>query len=151
MAAARHNRPFVMIYGGSIKKGFSKLLNKDVNVSTCYEAAGAFTYGKLHAASRAGEKGHTPSDVMVSTLNYSSGLQLTDHRTISSNTLAQEQELVEGCIQQTPCRPQLRQWVYAFRGPPQIQQNLPLRCVNALRQLRRSKSVWRRTFDPEIF
>jgi hypothetical protein len=53
MAAARHNRPFVMvclsnveskfsfnilihfqIYGGSIKKGFSKLLNKDINVST---------------------------------------------------------------------------------------------------------------------
>jgi len=64
MAAARHNRPFVMIYGGTIKKGFSKLLNKDVNISTCYEAAGAFTYGKLHAASGAGERGRTPSDVM---------------------------------------------------------------------------------------
>lgn len=64
MAAARHNRPFLMIYGGTIKKGFSKLLNKDINISTCYEAAGAFTYGKLHAASGAGEKGRTPSDVM---------------------------------------------------------------------------------------
>ena len=60
-----------MIYGGTIKKGFSKLLNKDINVSTCYEAAGAFTYGKLHAASGAGEKGRTPSDVMVSTSNLS--------------------------------------------------------------------------------
>ena len=47
MAAARHNRPFVMIYGGSIKKGFSKLLNKEINISTCYEAAGAFNYGEL--------------------------------------------------------------------------------------------------------
>jgi dihydroxy-acid dehydratase len=27
-----------MIYGGTIKKGHSKLLNKDVNISTCYEA-----------------------------------------------------------------------------------------------------------------
>lgn len=34
IAAARHNRPFVMIYGGTIMKGHSKLLNKDVNIST---------------------------------------------------------------------------------------------------------------------
>ena len=64
MAAARHNRPFVMIYGGSIKKGHSKLLNKGINISTCYEAAGALTYNRLHAAERPGEKGRTPSDVM---------------------------------------------------------------------------------------
>jgi len=64
MAAARHNRPFIMIYGGTIKKGFSTLLEKDVNVSTCYEAAGALTYGKLKAATGAGEKGRTPDDVM---------------------------------------------------------------------------------------
>lgn len=53
-----------MIYGGTIKKGYSKLLEKDVNISTCYEAAGAFNYGKLKAATGAGEKGRTPSDVM---------------------------------------------------------------------------------------
>jgi len=64
MAAARYNRPFIMIYGGTIKKGFSKLLNKDVNISTCYEASGAFTYGRLKAAEGAGEPGRTPSDVM---------------------------------------------------------------------------------------
>jgi len=34
MAAARHNRPFIMIYGGTIKKGFSKLLGKETNIST---------------------------------------------------------------------------------------------------------------------
>ncbi|KAK0125321.1 hypothetical protein ONS96_009173 [Cadophora gregata f. sp. sojae] len=64
MAAARFNRPFIMIYGGTIKKGFSKLLNKDVNISTCYEASGAFAYGRLQAAEGAGEPGRTPSDVM---------------------------------------------------------------------------------------
>ncbi|OAA67818.1 dihydroxy-acid and 6-phosphogluconate dehydratase-like protein [Niveomyces insectorum RCEF 264] len=51
IAAARHNRPFIMIYGGTIRKGSSSLLgNKDINISTCYEAAGAITYGRLQAA-----------------------------------------------------------------------------------------------------
>jgi len=53
-----------MVYGGTIKKGFSKLLDKHVNISTCYEAAGAFNYNRLHAASGSGEPGRTPSDVM---------------------------------------------------------------------------------------
>jgi hypothetical protein len=64
MAAARHNRPFLMIYGGTIRKGTSKLLNKDINISSCYEASGAFIYGKLHAAENPGEPGRTPDDVM---------------------------------------------------------------------------------------
>ncbi|KAH8599863.1 dihydroxy-acid dehydratase-like protein [Bisporella sp. PMI_857] len=70
MAAARHNRPFVMIYGGTIKKGHSKLLGRDVNISTCYEASGALNYGKLKAATGAGEKGRTPSDVMDDILEH---------------------------------------------------------------------------------
>ncbi|UNI22926.1 Dihydroxy-acid dehydratase [Purpureocillium takamizusanense] len=49
MAAARHNRPFIMVYGGTIRKGHSSLLGRAVNISTCYEAAGAHAYGKLHA------------------------------------------------------------------------------------------------------
>ncbi|KAJ2905194.1 hypothetical protein MKZ38_006100 [Zalerion maritima] len=48
--AARHNRPFIMIYGGTIRKGHSNTLGKSINISTCYEAAGAYTYGRLHAA-----------------------------------------------------------------------------------------------------
>ncbi|KAH8167406.1 hypothetical protein CIB48_g826 [Xylaria polymorpha] len=64
MAAARHNRPFIMIYGGTIRKGYSNLLERDVNVSTCYEAAGAFSYGTLQAKTNAGATGRTPSDVM---------------------------------------------------------------------------------------
>ncbi|KKA30285.1 hypothetical protein TD95_003881 [Thielaviopsis punctulata] len=49
MAAARHNRPFLMIYGGTIRKGHSPVLQQPINISTCYEAAGARTYGRLHA------------------------------------------------------------------------------------------------------
>ncbi len=50
IAAARHNRPFIMIYGGTIMGGHSTLLGREINISTCYEAHGAFTYGRLHAA-----------------------------------------------------------------------------------------------------
>ncbi|CAG8956195.1 hypothetical protein HYFRA_00012112 [Hymenoscyphus fraxineus] len=64
MAAARHNRPFIMIYGGTIKRGYSKLLGKSVNIGTCYEAAGAFAYNKLHPTEEAAKNGATPSDVM---------------------------------------------------------------------------------------
>ncbi|KAI1060625.1 hypothetical protein LB506_007462 [Fusarium annulatum] len=64
MAAARHNRPFIMIYGGTIRKGHSKLLEQPINISTCYEASGAFTYGRLHAKTNPGEAGRESSDVM---------------------------------------------------------------------------------------
>lgn len=64
MAAARHNRPFLMIYGGSIRKGYSGLLEQDVNISTCLEASGAYIYGKLKAKTDAGTPGRTPDDVM---------------------------------------------------------------------------------------
>ncbi|KAI1326672.1 dihydroxy-acid dehydratase [Xylariaceae sp. FL0255] len=64
MAAARHNRPFIMIYGGTIGKGYSQLLEKEINVSSCYEASGAFTYGRLHAKVNPGAAGRTPNDVM---------------------------------------------------------------------------------------
>jgi dihydroxy-acid dehydratase len=47
MAFARHNRPSIMVYGGSIKPGFSKTLGRPVNISTCYEAHGAYVYDTL--------------------------------------------------------------------------------------------------------
>lgn len=47
IAAARHNRPFLMIYGGTIAKGYSKTQERDVVVSHCYEASGSFAYGTL--------------------------------------------------------------------------------------------------------
>lgn len=47
MAMARHNRPSVMIYGGTIEVGYSTLLRKSINISTCYEASGAYVYDTL--------------------------------------------------------------------------------------------------------
>lgn len=47
MAMARHNRPSLMIYGGSIKGGYSERLRQPVNISTCFEAHGAMMYGKF--------------------------------------------------------------------------------------------------------
>ncbi|KAI0006386.1 dihydroxy-acid dehydratase [Xylariaceae sp. FL0662B] len=64
IAAARHNRPFMMIYGGTIRKGYSNLTERDINVSTCYEASGAFAYGRLHAKTNPGVPGRTPDDVL---------------------------------------------------------------------------------------
>jgi len=65
MAAARHNRPFLMIYGGTIRKGNSTLLGKEINISTCYEAAGAYTYNRLEAkCKKPSGADATPSDVM---------------------------------------------------------------------------------------
>ena len=47
MAMARHNRPSLMIYGGTIAVGYSNLLRKPINISTCYEAHGAYIYNTL--------------------------------------------------------------------------------------------------------
>ncbi|ATY61720.1 dihydroxy-acid dehydratase [Cordyceps militaris] len=71
MAAARHNRPFIMIYGGTIRKGHSALLEKDVNISTCYEAAGAYTYGRLHAKTDPGAPGRESGDVLTDLEHHS--------------------------------------------------------------------------------
>lgn len=47
MAMARHNRPSLMVYGGAIQVGYSNLLRKRINISTCYEAFGAYAYDTL--------------------------------------------------------------------------------------------------------
>jgi dihydroxy-acid dehydratase len=52
MAAARHNRPFLMIYGGTIKKGFSRLLNKDINISTVRATGFLSNSNTQHASDR---------------------------------------------------------------------------------------------------
>ncbi|KAL7905333.1 dihydroxy-acid/6-phosphogluconate dehydratase [Trichoderma velutinum] len=64
MAAARHNRPFIMIYGGTIRKGHSNLLERQINISSCYEASGAYAYGSLKAKTNPDAPGRTSSDVM---------------------------------------------------------------------------------------
>ncbi|RVX74978.1 hypothetical protein B0A52_01255 [Exophiala mesophila] len=65
MGMARHNRPSLMIYGGTIDKGYSKLLRKPVNVATCYEAFGAYQYDTLkQPTDDGGDTSKTKDEIM---------------------------------------------------------------------------------------
>ena len=47
MGFARHNRPAIMIYGGTIMPGYSNLLRKPINIATSLEAHGAYLFDTL--------------------------------------------------------------------------------------------------------
>ncbi|EME83319.1 uncharacterized protein MYCFIDRAFT_59142 [Pseudocercospora fijiensis CIRAD86] len=47
MGMARHNRPSIMIYGGSMVPGYSPLQQKTINIATALEAHGAYIYDSL--------------------------------------------------------------------------------------------------------
>ena len=64
MAMARHNRPSLMIYGGTIAVGYSNLLRKPINISTCYEASGAYIYNTLKQPQDGGDTTKTKDEIM---------------------------------------------------------------------------------------
>lgn len=64
MAMARHNRPSIMIYGGTIAVGFSNLLRRPINISTCYEASGAYIYNTLVQPNDGGDTSKTKDEIM---------------------------------------------------------------------------------------
>lgn len=64
MAIARHNRPSLMIYGGTIGVGYSKVLRKRINISTCYEAHGAYSYKQLAQPEDGGDQTATMDEIM---------------------------------------------------------------------------------------
>ncbi len=64
MAMARHNRPSLMIYGGTIAVGYSNLLRKPINISTCYEASGAYNYNTLKQPEDGGDVTKTKDEIM---------------------------------------------------------------------------------------
>ena len=64
MAMARHNRPSLMIYGGTIAVGHSSLLRKPINISTCYEASGAYNYNTLKQPEDGGDVTKTKDEIM---------------------------------------------------------------------------------------
>lgn len=64
MGMARHNRPSVMIYGGTIQIGYSNLLRKPINVSSCFEAAGAYAYNTLRQPDDGGDTSKTQDEIM---------------------------------------------------------------------------------------
>jgi len=54
MGLARHNRPSIIVYGGTQQGGYSKTIRKPINISTCYEAQGALMFGTLKAWDESG-------------------------------------------------------------------------------------------------
>ena len=64
MGMARHNRPSLMIYGGTIAVGHSNLLRKPINISTCYEASGAYVYNALQQPEDGGDTTKTKDEIM---------------------------------------------------------------------------------------
>lgn len=64
MAMARHNRPSIMIYGGTIAVGYSKLLRKPINIATCYEAAGAYNYNTLMQPDDGGDRSKNKDEIL---------------------------------------------------------------------------------------
>ena len=81
MAMARHNRPSIMVYGGSIGEsldskrdrnvkhvkapGYSELLRKPINISTCFEAQGAYAYNTLKQPNDGGETSRTKDEILT--------------------------------------------------------------------------------------
>lgn len=64
MGMARHNRPSIMIYGGTIAVGYSRHLRKPIDIATCYEAAGAYTYGTLKQPDDGGDHTKTADEIL---------------------------------------------------------------------------------------
>ena len=64
MAVARTNRPSLMIYGGSIAPSYSKLLRRPINISTCYEAHGAYLYNTLRQPDDGGDTSATKEQIL---------------------------------------------------------------------------------------
>ncbi|RAL09971.1 putative mitochondrial dihydroxy acid dehydratase [Aspergillus homomorphus CBS 101889] len=64
MGMARHNRPSLMIYGGTIQIGYSNLLRKPINVSSCFEAAGAYVYDTLRQPDDGGDTSKSKDEIM---------------------------------------------------------------------------------------
>jgi dihydroxy-acid dehydratase len=64
MAMARHNRPSLMIYGGSIAVGYSNTLRKPINISSCYEAHGAYIYNSLKQPDDGGDRAKNKDEIM---------------------------------------------------------------------------------------
>ncbi|KAL8972238.1 MAG: hypothetical protein Q9183_000652 [Haloplaca sp. 2 TL-2023] len=64
MAMARHNRPSLMVYGGSIAVGYSQHLRKPINIATCFEAAGAYAYGTLKQPDDGGDQTKTADEIL---------------------------------------------------------------------------------------
>lgn len=64
MGMSRCNRPSLMIYGGSIDQGYSKLLRRPINIATCYEAFGAYAFNTLKQPDDGGDRSATKDQII---------------------------------------------------------------------------------------
>ncbi|KAH6985149.1 dihydroxy-acid/6-phosphogluconate dehydratase [Ilyonectria destructans] len=55
MGVIRHNRPSLMVYGGTQRGGFSKTLSRPIDINTPSEARGAYVLGTLQDWSKDGK------------------------------------------------------------------------------------------------
>ncbi|ESK96621.1 dihydroxy-acid dehydratase [Moniliophthora roreri MCA 2997] len=112
MAAARHNRPTIIVYGGTIKSGRRNLdcpsmgykKGDPVNISDAFESFGAFTVGKIndeerfdvvrHACPGAGACGGMYTANTMSSALEVLGMSLP----YSSSVPAEHPEKVQECI-----------------------------------------------------
>ncbi|EME46592.1 hypothetical protein DOTSEDRAFT_87114 [Dothistroma septosporum NZE10] len=85
MGMARHNRPSLMIYGGSINPGFSPLLQKPVNIASVLEAHGAYIYDTLKNSN---DPSQTKDDILTDLEKHSCPTQGACGGMFTANTMA---------------------------------------------------------------
>ena len=144
MAFALHNRPSLMIYGGSIKPGYSETLKKPINISTAYEKFGAYVYKTLESA----EKGkYTPDEIMEDIERNACPGAGACGGMYTANTMSTS---IEGMYvwredERKVELMNMQLWASPFLTLPPRPQRAPLRCANAQKLLLPSASAWSRT------
>jgi dihydroxy-acid dehydratase len=131
MAFARFNRPSIMIYGGTIKPGYSKLLRKPINISTCYEAFGSYVYDALKNPD---DPSQTKDEILTDIEKNACPGKLRKMRAKDLViTNSQDLVLVLACIQRTHWQRLSKLWAYRFLAPQVLRPQSLLRCENAQR------------------
>jgi dihydroxy-acid dehydratase len=143
MAFARHNRPSLMVYGGSIMPGYSETLKKPINISTCYESHGAYIYKNLRSAS---EGKFSPDEIMEDIERNACPGAGACGGMYTANTMSTS---IEGTWNDPPHSNHipkvLKQWDSLSPTPPPLQQPLPQKCANAPKRPPQFGSAWRKT------
>lgn len=85
MGMARHNRPSIMVYGGTINPGYSGLLKKPINIITALEAHGAYLFNSL---SNPDEPSQTKDDILTDIEQHACPSQGACGGMFTANTMA---------------------------------------------------------------
>ncbi|KAF2496837.1 dihydroxy-acid dehydratase-like protein [Lophium mytilinum] len=102
MAFARHNRPSVMVYGGTIMPGYSETLRKRINISSCYEAQGAYVYKTLTSPH---DPKITPDEIMEDFEKHACPTAGACGGMYTANTMSTCIEAMGFCLPNSSCTP----------------------------------------------